>query len=190
MKKELDAACGLDVPHQAMYDIAYAFPNDIRRVMDRPLGCPVNHDCSRTVLSIVESLTTEEVRRLKEFKRGTLNQCGHTDSLLDKENVGIQWVSMLAPISGVAHLRYWPRSHLLTDRIVELTYRNPSCDKLVNKNENGDVIKALLQQEAAQAENGVNDVTDYFDYDTAKFSPGDRMIFLPTWVHAGTCLET
>ncbi len=190
MKKELDAACGLDEAHQAMYDIAYAFPNDIRRVMDRPLGCPVNHDWSRTGLSIVEPLTAEDVRRLNSFKKGTSNQCGHTDGLLDKKNAGIEWVSMLAPISGVAHLRYWPRSHLLTDRIVELTYRDPSCSKLVNKDVNGDVIKALLQQEAAQAENGVDDVTDYFDYDTAKLSPGDRMIFLPTWVHAGTCLDT
>ena len=144
MKKELDAACGLDETHQAMYDIAYAFPNDIRRVMGRPLGYPVNHDWSRTGLSIVEPLTTEDLRRLKEFKRGTSNQCGHTDGLMDKENVGIEWVSMLAPISGVAHLLYWPCSHLLTDRIVELTYRDPSCAKLVDKNGNRDVIKAFF----------------------------------------------
>ena len=166
-----------------------AFTNDIRRAIDRPLGCPVNHDWSRTGLSIVEPLTTKDVRRLEEVKGGTFNQCGHTDGLVDKENAGIQWVSMLAPISGVAHLLYWPRSHLLTDRIVELMYGDPSCDKLVNKNQNEDVIKALLQKEAARAENRV-DVTDYFDYDTAKFSRGNRMIFLPTWVQAGTCLET
>ena len=61
----------------------------------------------------------------------------------------------------------------------------------MNKNQNEDVIKALLQQEAARAENVV-DVTDYyyFDYDTANFSLGKRMIFLPMLVHAGTCLET
>jgi len=47
MKKELDAACCLNEAHQAMYNIAYAFPNSISRVMDRPLGCPVNPQWSR-----------------------------------------------------------------------------------------------------------------------------------------------
>jgi hypothetical protein len=173
-------------PRRETYEVAFAYPHEITRILGRPETGPTNHNPLRTGLSVAEPYTWEKHEKRLFIKQGTSNQCGHIDGLLTDEEA--TWVSMIAPISRQAFLRYWPQSHLLTERMLYLTYKDPVYKKYSKQKFNDEIIMQVLREEAEQW--GLLDTEKAFPYDTLRIVRGDSVIFLPTWVHAGACLPS
>jgi len=193
-KRELDEILKASQNHAHMYDVAYAFPNNLREVMGQPGNGALPHNPNSTGQSVVEG-----VGRGSGLKKGTSNQVGHTDGLLYTADAAIPWVSMLMPISETAWLRYWPYSHYLTLRILELTKelesdlasvqnkktKKSADDKYAEKGMD-EIIRLLLIDEAQTGKIQLDALN--LPCRTLTIPRGSSVIFLSSFVHSGACV--
>lgn len=169
--------------YRPMYDTAFALPTNICKVLPSPARAPCEIHKHRTGQCTAEPPVFSEVS--KDGKDGTSIQCGHTDGLLGTAGRIPPWISMLIPISQISHLRFWPYSHLLTDRIHYLTYEDERLKNWRDKPVNEELVLSYLQQEMSS---GGMDPDKGIPFDTLTLSKGRVIFFLPTWAHAGCCL--
>jgi hypothetical protein len=166
--------------YESMYNLAYNFANDIAKVMK----LPSRYGSSDEVYALGGSTFAKPAEVLCT-KAGTAMQCGHADGYIQLATDDVPWVSMLMPISDIAYLRYWAHSHMLTESIRHFSYNHEEGKEHLYHPNNEELIMDMIVEDLDKKNSKLRNAIPYGTLMLGRF---ESIIFLPSWMHAGTCL--